>query len=61
MLVFTIGNLVNLAIRVSAAFGLAPLVGLKAVWIVVPLGWFANFAISFGRYLTGKWQQKKVI
>lgn len=61
MLVFTIGNLVNLAIRVSAAFGLAPLLGVKAVWIVVPLGWFANFAISFGRYLTGKWKQKKVI
>ena len=61
MLVFTIGNLVNLTIRVSAAFGFAPVLGLKAVWIVMPIGWFANFAISFGRYLTGKWKQRKVI
>lgn len=61
MLVFTVGNLVNLAIRVSAAFYFAPLWGLKAVWCVMPFGWFANFAISFGRYLTGKWRQKKVI
>lgn len=61
MLVFTIGNLVNLTIRVSAAFYFAPLWGLKAVWIVMPIGWFANFAISFGRYMTGKWKRKKVI
>lgn len=61
MFVFTIGNLVNLAIRVSAAFCFAPVLGLRAVWIVMPAGWFANFAISFGRYLTGKWKEKKVI
>lgn len=61
MLVFTVGNLVNLAIRVGAAFCFAPLWGLKAVWCVMPLGWFANYSISFGRYQTGKWKTKKVI
>lgn len=61
MLVFTIANLVNLAIRVSAAFYFAPLWGVKAVWCVVPLGWFANYSISFIRYLTGKWKTRKVI
>lgn len=61
MLVFTVANLVNLGIRVSAAFYFAPLWGLKAVWCVVPLGWFANYFISFLRYLTGKWKTRKVI
>lgn len=61
MLVFTTANLVNLGIRVSAAFYFAPLWGLKAVWCVVPLGWFANYSISFIRYLTGKWKTKQVI
>lgn len=61
MLVFTVANLVNLAIRVSAAFYFAPLWGVKAVWCVVPLGWFANYSISFARYLTGKWKTKRVI
>lgn len=61
MLVFTIANLVNLGIRVSAAVYFAPLWGLKAVWFVVPLGWFANYSISLLRYLTGKWKTKNVI
>lgn len=61
MLVFTLANLVNLGIRVSAAFYLAPLWGVKAVWCVVPVGWFANYFISFLRYLTGKWKVRRVI
>lgn len=61
MLVFTVANLINLAIRVLAAFYFAPYWGIKAVWCVVPLGWFMNYAISFLRYLSGRWKQKKVI
>ena len=61
MLMFTVANLVNLTIRVSAAFYLAPLLGIRAVWCVVPLGWLANYLISFSWYLTGRWKSKHVI
>lgn len=61
MFTFTAANLVNLSIRVIGAHTLAPLLGVKAVWYVIPFGWSANYLISFLRYLTGKWQNKKVI
>ena len=61
VLVFTIANLVNLGIRVFAAFHFAPVWGVAAVWYAVPMGWIANYVISFSRYLTGKWKDKKVI
>ena len=61
VLVFTIANLVNLGIRVFAAFHFAPLWGVAAVWYAVPMGWTANYVISFGRYLTGRWRDKRVI
>ena len=61
VLVFTIANLVNLGIRVYAAFHFAPVWGVAAVWYAVPMGWTANYVISFARYLTGKWRDKRVI
>lgn len=61
MLVFTAANLVNLGIRVFAAFYFAPFWGVAAVWYSAPMGWIANYIISFLRYLTGKWREKRVI
>lgn len=61
VLTFTIANLVNLGIRVFAAFQFAPVWGVAAVWYAVPMGWGANYLISFGRYLTGKWKDRRVI
>lgn len=61
VVVFTAANLVNLTIRVSFAFLFAPIIGVQAVWIAVPIGWAANYVISFIRYRTGKWKDKKVI
>ncbi|MGP8310002.1 MATE family efflux transporter [Enterocloster aldenensis] len=61
MLVFTAANLVNLGIRVFAAFYFAPVWGVAAVWYSAPMGWIANYIISFLRYLTGKWREKRVI
>ena len=61
MLVFTVSNLVNLGIRVFAAFYFAPVWGIAAVWYSAPMGWIANYIISFSRYLTGRWKEKKVI
>lgn len=59
--VFTLANLCNLAVRVSIAFICAPIWGVQAVWYAVPLGWLTNYIISFARYLTGKWERKRLI
>lgn len=61
VVVFTLANLVNLSIRVALAFALSPIWGVQAVWIAVPIGWAANYLISFIRYLSGKWSRKKLI
>lgn len=61
VVVFTLANLVNLGIRVSFAFGFAGVIGVRAVWFAVPIGWTTNFVISFIRYLSGKWSEKKLI
>lgn len=59
--VFTLANLVNLTIRVVVAFTFAPIWGVPAVWIAIPIGWATNFMISFIRYLSGKWSRKQLI
>ena len=57
---FTIANLVNLAIRVLLSWLCAPLWGVEIVWYAVPAGWLANFVISFAHYRTGKWKEKRI-
>ena len=59
--VFTVANLVNLSIRVIVANLCAPVWGVAVVWYAVPMGWAANYLISFGRYLSGKWSTKRLI
>lgn len=61
MTVFTVSNLVNLAIRVLFANCFAPVLGIAAVWYAVPLGWAANYLISLLRYRSGKWKTRQVI
>ena len=60
MTVFTISNLVNLGIRVAFAFLMSPVLGMPAIWYAVPIGWTANYLISFWEYRTGKWRQKQI-
>ena len=55
--VFTIANMVNLTVRVTIAKFGAPIWGVSMVWYAVPLGWLANFLISYGYYRTGKWKE----
>lgn len=57
MKMFTVANLVNLTIRVAVAFIFAPLYGIQMVWIAVPIGWLANYLISYAEYKTGKWRK----
>lgn len=47
---FTIANLVNLGIRVIMSFTLAPVFGVAMVWVASPIGWFANWLISYTHY-----------
>ncbi|WP_124067292.1 MATE family efflux transporter [Clostridium sp. E02] len=58
---FTVANLVNLIIRVTAAIVFAPVIGVQAVWFAVPLGWIANYIISLFRYLSGRWEKIRLI
>lgn len=58
MKLFTVANLVNLTIRVVISMTLAPRFGIAFVWYAVPIGWFANWLISFAQYKTGKWRLK---
>ncbi len=59
--VFTLANLVNLGIRVFVSFRFAQDWGVDAVWYAVPMGWTANYLISFLWMLTGKWSKKRII
>ncbi len=58
---FTSANLVNLSIRVIVTNLFAPIYGIQVAWMAVPMGWAANYLISFSWYLTGKWKRIKVI
>lgn len=58
---FTTANLVNLSIRVIVTNIFAPIYGIQVAWMAVPMGWAANYLISFSWYLTGKWKRIKVI
>ncbi|MCI9296668.1 MAG: MATE family efflux transporter [Lachnospiraceae bacterium] len=57
MAMFTVANMVNLGIRVFASMIFAPRFGVEVVWIVVPIGWIANYLISLAEYRTGKWER----
>lgn len=56
MKMFTVANLVNLSIRVAVAVIFAPRYGIFMVWVAVPIGWLANYLISYAEYRTGKWK-----
>lgn len=59
--VYMVANLVNLAIRVSVAKLASPIFGIQVIWYAVPMGWLANYLISFVWYRTGNWKQKRVV
>lgn len=61
VLVYMAANLINLAIRVCVAQLCSPIWGISMVWIAVPIGWTANWLISYSRYRTGKWKQKALV
>lgn len=50
MKMFTIGNFVNIFIRVSFSHILAPIIGVQAVWISNPIGWSASLIMCYLSY-----------
>lgn len=59
--VYMAANLINLGVRVMVAKFCAPIFGIQAVWYAIPIGWIANFLISYRWYLTGRWSRKKLV
>lgn len=57
MVMFTVANLINLAMRVLLAVNLAPVFGVHMVWYVVPIGWAINVALTVIQYRRGKWKK----
>jgi len=57
MVMFTVANLINLAMRVLLATNLAPIFGVHMVWYVVPIGWFVNVLLTAIQYGRGKWKR----
>ena len=56
---FLVANIVNLAIRLSVALLCAPRFGIAFVWLAVPVGWLANFLISYAA-LRRSWSTDKM-
>ena len=56
---FLVANMVNLAIRLSVALICAPRFGIAFVWLAVPVGWLANFLISYAA-LRRSWSTDKM-
>jgi len=59
VMMYMAANLINLTIRVSVAKLCSPIYGIQVIWYAVPMGWLANYIISFLWYRTGRWQTKK--
>ncbi|MCI8292456.1 MAG: MATE family efflux transporter [Hespellia sp.] len=59
--VYMIANLINLGIRVSMAQLVSPILGIEVIWYAIPLGWAVNFMISYARYRTGVWREKRLV
>lgn len=59
--VFMFSSLTNLSTRIIFAYTLACLIGQRAIWWAIPLGWTFASAISIIRYRSGKWKGKAVV
>ncbi len=50
MTMFTVGNVVNIVIRVSFAKIMSPIIGMQAIWISNPIGWTASMMLCYISY-----------
>lgn len=61
MKAFLMSSLFNLLTRVIGAYSLSMLIGQSSIWWSIPIGWGVGGIISIVRFLSGKWENKKVI
>lgn len=61
MRVFTLANLINLAIRVLSAYFFTQTIGIHSAWYGIPIGWFVNYVISYIYYKTDQWSEQVLI
>lgn len=59
--VYMLANLINLAIRVAVAQLCSPIWGIELIWYAVPMGWTANYLISYLWYRTGNWKRRNLL
>lgn len=59
--VYMLANLINLAIRVLVAQLCSPVWGIQLIWYAVPMGWTANYLISYFWYRTGNWKKNRLV
>lgn len=59
--VFLTSAICNLGTRVGLSYMLSGVFGARAIWCSIPVGWLVGFIISFARYKSGKWKNKKVV
>ena len=59
--VYMLANLINLGIRVAVAQLCSPVWGIQLVWYAVPMGWTANYLISYCWYRTGHWKKNRLV
>lgn len=59
--VYMIANLINLSIRVLVAQLCSPIFGIQVIWQAVPMGWAANYILSYLWYRTGNWQKRSLV
>lgn len=59
--VYMLANLINLGIRVAVAQLCSPIWGIRLIWYAVPMGWTANYLISYLWYRTGNWRKKCLV
>lgn len=63
MTVSMASTIVNLAVRVAAAYYLSsrPGIGFRGIWWSIPIGWCCGFIVAYIRYRSGKWTEKGVV
>lgn len=59
--VFMFSSLTNLSTRILLAYLLAYIIGQRAIWWAIPLGWLFASSISVYRYISGNWKGKAIV
>lgn len=58
---FMICTLINLSVRVIFAYMASTIIGAKAIWWAIPVGWLVGFIFAYLRLRSGKWEGKSVL